>query len=124
MEKICLGYDSVIQFLRGDPSVVEKLRYYADREEICLTPFTMVHLLETINKKEVLTSFLANVTVLSFDRRAAVIYNKILIEQGKSTDDGVLDFNVMIAAICIANNAFLLTKATKRFDGIKGLKKV
>ncbi len=124
MERICIDYDAALGFLKGDPNMVEKLRYYADREEICMTPFTMIHLLESVRRKEVLSAFLSNVKILPFDRRAAFIYNKLLFEQGKPAEEDVLDYNMMTAAICLANEAFLLTKSTKRFDGIKGLKKV
>lgn len=123
MEKICLGYDAVLDFLRGEPSTVEKLQYYANQEEICITGVTLYHLLETVHKKEVVISFANSVTILPFDRKAAVIANKLNREITEKGMDPPTE-SVMTAAVCMANDAFLFTRKPANYEGIRGLKKV
>jgi predicted nucleic acid-binding protein len=123
MEKICLDLDAVLDFLRGEPSTVEKLNYYANQEEICITGITLYNLLGTVNKKDVVISFANSVTILPFDRKAAVIASKI----SKDINDRGVDpstESLLTAATCMANDAFLFTKKPANFEGIRGLKKV
>ncbi|MEW6721733.1 MAG: type II toxin-antitoxin system VapC family toxin [Candidatus Micrarchaeota archaeon] len=124
MEKICLDFEIAIDFLRGDPATIEKLRYYADREEICITSITMMHLMETVSKSEVVSAFAGTVTVLPFDKKAAQVASKIINEfkdkgEARRADDGILT-----AAICMANDAFIYSRSPAKFDGIKGLRRV
>ena len=124
MEKICLDFETALDFLCGEPATIEKLKYYADREEICITSFTMLHLLQTINKPDVVTAFTNSITILPFDRRAAqhaANISKDLEEQG---DLHKRMESIMTAAICIVNDAFLFSRSQSKFDGIKGLRKV
>jgi predicted nucleic acid-binding protein len=125
MEKICLDLEAALDFLRGDPATIEKLKYYAAREDICITSLTMMHLSEVINKPEVVSAFAANVTILPFDKKAATVAGKIMNELKDRGDGGQkMNESVMTAAICMANDAFLFAKSNAKFDGIKGLKKV
>lgn len=124
MEKICLDFETALHFLRGDPATLEKMKYYADSEEICVTSFTLFHLTEAIKKPDAVNAFANNVTVLPFDRRAAhiaAVINRDKAEDG--TWQGMTE-TVMTAAICMANDALLFSKSPSKFDGIKGLKKV
>ena len=124
MEKICLDFEIAIDFLRGDPATIEKLRYYADREEICITSITMMHLTETISKGEVVSAFAGTVTVLPFDRKAAQVASKILNEFRDKGETRRIDDGILTAAICMANDAFIYSRSPSKFDGIKGLRKV
>lgn len=124
MEKICLDFEIAIDFLRGDPATIEKLRYYADREEICITSLTMMHLLEAISKGEVVSAFAGSVTVLPFDKKAAQVASKILNEFKDKGETRRIDDGILTAAICMANDAFVYSRAPAKFDGIKGLRKV
>src|SRR4030095_14622485 len=125
MEKICLDFETALDFLRGDPATIEKLKYYADREEICITSLTMMHLLETVSRPEVVSAFAGNVTVLPFDKKAAHVASKIMNEMRDRGDGGQrMTDSVLTAAICMANDAFLFSRPSTRFDGIKGLRKV
>ena len=124
MEKICLDFEAALDFLRGEPKTIEKLGFYADREEICITSTTLFHLFETVTKREVVGAFANSVTVLPFDRRSAQIaasINRELDEQGYM--HGGTE-SVLTAAVCIANDALLFSKSFEKFDGIRGLKKV
>jgi len=123
MEKICLGYDAVLDFLRGEQSTVEKLHYYANQEEICITGITLYNLLQTISKRDVVISFANSVTILPFDRKAAVIADKINNELSEKGVEPPAE-SVLTAAICMANDAFLFTRKAANFEGMRGLKKV
>jgi predicted nucleic acid-binding protein len=124
MEKICLDFETALEFLRGDPATIEKLKYYADREEVCITSLTMMHLLETVNKSDVIAAFAANVTVLPFDKKSAQVASKILNEMREHGEYGQITDIVLTAAICMANDALLFSKSATKFSGIRGLRKV
>ncbi len=124
MEKICLDFETALDFLRGDPSTIEKLKYYAHREELCITSLTLMHLFETITKRGVVVAFANSVTVLPLDKKAAQIASQINRDiQGKGEIPKMIE-SVLTAAICMANDAFLFSRSTWKFDGIKGLKRV
>lgn len=124
MEKICLDFETALDFLMGDPSTIEKLRYYADREEICITSLTLMQLLETIKKEEVIINFSNSVSILPFDKRAAGIATKLNREiRMKGELPKPMD-SVLTASICIANDAFIFTRNAWKFEGIRGLRKV
>jgi len=123
MEKICLDYHTALDFLRGDPSVVEKLNYYADREEICISSLTLTRLLFTVRRPEVVSSFANSVTILPVDHKTAVVSSKIKKDMDENKKE-LPHETLLVAAVCIANNAFLYTKRHADFEGIKGLRKV
>lgn len=124
MEKICLDYETALHFLRGDPATKEKLMYYADREEICITSMTMLQLLETIRKREAVQDFANSVTILPFDKKAAAIATKLNMEiKGRGEIPKPMD-SILTASICIANDAFMYTRKPEKFEGIRGLRKV
>jgi len=124
MERICMDFEIAVDFLRGDNATIEKMRYYADREELCVTSFTMLHIIEAITKPEVVSAFANGVTVLPFDRKAAQIAAAINRELEAKGDAGKRGEIVLTAAICIANDALLYSRTPSKFDGIKGLRKV
>ncbi len=119
-----MDFEAALDFLRGEPSIIDKMRYYADHEEICITSLTMMHLLEVINKPEVVSSFSASVTVLPFDKKSAQIASKILNEMKDRSDGFRITDSILTAAICMANDALLFSKSSTKFSGIKGLRKV
>ncbi len=123
MEKICLDNDVVLDFLCGDKATVEKLRYYASNEQLCINAITSMELSTTIKKREVLEEFLRNISILPFDREATKIATKILNE---TMEKGIVPHfsTVLTASVCIANSAFLFTNNRSRFEGIKGLRLV
>ena len=124
MEKICLDFEAAIEFLRGEQSTIEKLKWYVDREEVCITAFTMAHIIESVKKPEVINRFVNSVTILPFDKKSATILSRLLTElrerglEVKHTD------NLVTASICMANDAFLFTKSPSNYEGAKGLRKV
>jgi predicted nucleic acid-binding protein len=124
MERICLDFETSLDFLRGDPGTIEKLKYYSDREELCITSLTLMHLLETVKKREVVISFANSMTILPFDKKAAQIAYQINRDiQGKGEIPKMME-SVLTAAICMGNDAFIFSRSSWKFDGIKGLKRV
>lgn len=124
MEKICLDFETALDFLRGDPGTIEKLKYYADREELCITSLTMMHLLESVSKRDVVGAFANSVTILPFDKKAAQIASRINRDiRGRGELPKMME-SVLTAAICMANDAFMFSRSSWKFDGIKGLKRV
>jgi predicted nucleic acid-binding protein len=124
MEKICLDFETALDFLMGDPGTIEKLRYYADREEICITSLTLMQLLETIKKEDVISNFSNSVSILPFDKRAAGIATKLNRDIRMSGELPKPMDSVLTASICIANDAFIFTRSAWKFEGIRGLRKV
>jgi predicted nucleic acid-binding protein len=121
MEKICLDTDVVLDFLCGEKSVVEKLKYYTERDQICITSFTLLQLHSAIRKPEVINAFISNVTVLPFDKNCGLIASR-LINELKEKGVRLNIESILTAAICIENNALLFTKNRMLFEGIKQLK--
>lgn len=122
MERICIDFDIILGFLQGEPSSVEKIRYYID-EEICITPFTAYALLRHVNKKEIISQFLSHVTILPFDLRSATLAANIK----RYLDSKNMHVNmehIFNAAICISHGAFLASKNRRAYEGITGLKLV
>ncbi len=125
MEKICLDFDIALDFLRGDPATIEKLKYYADREEICITSLTMMHLMESVSRPEVVAAFASNVTILPFDKKAAQVAAKIMNEMKERGDVPRMTDSVLTAAVCMAHDALLFSSIKNMsYGGIKGLRKV
>ncbi|MBD3210499.1 hypothetical protein GF318_03910 [Candidatus Micrarchaeota archaeon] len=84
----------------------------------------MYHLFETVTKKEAVMKFSNSVTVLPFDKRAAQVASQInqdLVVKGELPK---MMESVLTASICIANDAFLFSRSSWKFDGIKGLRRV
>ncbi len=123
MEKICLDTEIAIDFLKGEPATVEKLKYYTMREEICINALTFIQLVTAIRKQEVANAFVNSVTVLDFDKKAAQTASRVIKDSREAGHLHKID-SIITAAICITNDAFLFTKERKRFEGIKGLKLV
>ncbi|MGV8085898.1 MAG: type II toxin-antitoxin system VapC family toxin [Candidatus Bilamarchaeum sp.] len=125
MEKICLDFEAALDFLRGDNAILEKLKYYLASENICITSFTMLFLFQSLRKPDLVTAFVNQVTVLPFDGKSAQLAAAINheLEDGPKAGSKRLE-DIMTAAICISNDAFLFSRNPSRYDGIKGLRKV
>ena len=89
-------------------------------------PIRTVHFYLAKNKTaslEQMQEFVAAIDIVEFSKNAAEIYGKKYAElqkQGKQTQE----FDLMIASICIAHNAILITRNGKDFKHIKDLKYV
>jgi predicted nucleic acid-binding protein len=124
MEKICLDFEAALDFLRGEPATIEKLMYYADREEICITSMTLMHLYETVSRQEVVGAFAANVTILPFDKKAAQTATRLMNDLREHGESAQITESLLTAGVCMANDALLYAKTPARYVRIRGLKKV
>lgn len=118
-----MNIEVVIDFLCGDKTTVEKLRYYADKEELCISSSTLMLLLLGVKKTESIRQFTNNVNILPFDKSAATVSAKIAEE---CKEKGVvMDWKDLItASTCLSNRAFLFTRNRKDFEHVKNLKLV
>lgn len=119
-----MDFETALDFLRGDPATIEKLKYYADREELCVTSLTMLHLFETVKKREAVVRFSNSVTVLPFDKNSSQLAHQINKDLSERGEIPKMMESVFTAAICMANDAFLFSRTSWKFDGMKGLKRV
>ncbi|MFH0884770.1 MAG: type II toxin-antitoxin system VapC family toxin [Candidatus Micrarchaeota archaeon] len=124
MEKICLDFKAALDFLRGDPATIEKLMYYADREELCITSMTLMHLYETVSRQDVVGAFAANMTVLPFDKKAAQMATKVMNELREHGESVQITDSLLTAGVCMANDALLYAGTPGNYVRIRGLKKV
>lgn len=122
MEKICLDSEVIVDFLRGERNTVEKIKQY-EEEELCATTLTIFELLLAIRKQEIVNQFIRNITPLSFDEKCGIIAARIYND---SQDIGMVRpvRNIITAAVCINNGAFLVTKNRNYYERIRGLKLV
>lgn len=123
MEKICLDYSAALDFLKGEKTVAEKLNYYINNDEICISALTLAHLLYTVKKQDVIISFANSVTILPIDRKAVVVSSKLRNELAENANE-ISHETLMNAAVCIVNDAFLFTRRAADYEKIKGLKRV
>jgi len=120
MEKICIDFDMVLEFLEGKFVAVEKIKNYSE-EELCVSVFTAYELLSTVSREEIIQQFLSNITILPFDKNSATLASNIkkyLSEKG-------VDINlrkIFNASICISNGAFLVAKNHTPYENIRSLK--
>lgn len=123
----CLDSDIIIEYLRGNESIksnIENLEKY----EFFITSINLCELyrgafLSQNSERAIglINKFLETVNILDFDVYSCELYGKVYAELkkiGRLTQDS----DLMIAAICIANNKILITKNKKHFEKIKGLK--
>jgi predicted nucleic acid-binding protein len=124
MDKVCLDFEAALDFLRGEKTTLEKVKWYIDREDVCVTAFTVAHLMEAVRKPEVVNAFANSVNVLPFDKKAVHVLNRLITEAREREQQLKTMDHLVTASICIANEALLLTKSPANYDGVKGLKRV
>lgn len=121
MTKICLDTDVVLDFLKGHKAAVAKIRHYVDHDELSITSLTFFELVSAVRKKGRVLPILDNLTLLPFDKKAALRANKIHESlQGQKIEIGMRE--LMNSSICIENEAWLYTKNRAPYDGVEGLR--
>lgn len=127
----CIDSDVLIDFLRNDfvtVSFLESLKTRTlDDGELKITSVNSYEVLRgfsrhTQHPKYVRAmQFLSTFDVLEFDfqssQKAAEIFEQLRL-QGHMIDEG----DILIAAICISRDESLLTRNTKHFERVPGLK--
>ena len=123
----CLDSNIVIENFSGNKQIESRLREIANHD-VFITPVTLCELYKgaflsnDLEKKVIMiNNFLKAVNLLDFDTYSCELYGKIysdLKKAGRLTQD----FDLMIAAICKANNKILITRNKKHFENITELK--
>ena len=127
----CLDTNIVIEIFRKNIEIAEKIKELeAQQVTMSLNPVVLCELFRGVYlaknqtaSLEQMQEFVAAIEIVELSKNAAEIYGKKYAElqkQGKQTQE----FDLMIASICIAHNAILVTRNNKDFANIKDLKYV
>lgn len=124
MEILCLDTEVVIDYIRDKKPCSEWADNALRRYSCCVTSITIYELKFGIvfaGRKDAYASMLAELPVLNFEQKAALIAGEIHAKLCLNRQD-IGPKDVFIASICIANNCALLTKNKKHFERVKNLK--
>lgn len=123
----CLDTNIVIYYQNNNKKVVNKL-LSVNEDDVCITHITRMELFygafksQRIQENLILQStFCDEIEVVNSSKESDEIFGKIksnLKKSGLITDD----LDLIIASICLANDLTLVTKNTKHFENIQGLK--
>ncbi len=126
---VCLDSSFIIDNFRGETRAVEMRKSLEKRGEVLFIPTPVImelalgaHLSKRMeDEKEKINRFLSDSTILEFDKESAFLGGKIeaeLMKKGSLIEPE----DIMIAAIAMINNEPLVTRNTKHFARIEGLK--
>ena len=124
----CLDTDVIVEYLRGNPKIVERLSsIYEKGGKLHTTFINLCELYKGIytshhkEKEEVdINVLLYTVKLLEMNQQSCIFFGKEwnrLQKSGKQTQ--ILD--LMIASVSIANNLTFMTRNKKHYENIKGL---
>jgi predicted nucleic acid-binding protein len=125
----CLDTNIVIDFFRNDEKIRKKMQ---ERElqniQLSVTPIVLCELWQGAylapkqkNPTDLIVTFLHSADIINFTEEACRIFGEqyaLLQKGGRQTQES----DLMIAAICIAHDAILITRNENDFKNIKGLK--
>ncbi len=124
--KYLIDTDILIYFLKNNERVAKKMSKISS-DDIVTSIINYTELLfgaynslrsESNLKK--FKAFLKNINVLDFDKEAAEIFARLKTKL-KREGNIIADMDLMIASICLANNATLVTNNLKHFSRIETL---
>jgi predicted nucleic acid-binding protein len=121
--KICLDTGVVLDFFKGDMKTVQKIKQYSKADLLCISSLSYFELLTVIKGQgrwDVL-KVVDKMEMLNFDRKASVRAGKIY-EQAMDAHMDMGMREIVNAAVCVSNNALLLTTERRHYEGVKGLK--
>ena len=123
----CLDTDVIIWYFKGDQLIKSKIDAI-EKSELFTTTITLCELyrgafLSQNSEKNliIVNKLLESINIMGLDAYSCQLYGKIYAELKKS-GNLTQDCDLMIAALCIANDKILATRNRKHFDKIKGLK--
>ncbi len=125
--KYVLDTDTIIYFLKGEPHVANKI-LKVDNKAISTTIishselFFGVYNSSHIEKNhKLITGFLDRISIFPYDENASHKFGEIKAKL-KSKGQLIADLDLMIASICIAQNATLVTNNSRHFEKVPHLK--
>ena len=126
MGLIFLDTNTIIHYLKGEPSVVQNI-HRRDRTELALPAIVLYELevgtLRSVGSKrrKILEKGLQGIDIVPFDAEAAVQAAQIRV-QLESLGISIGPLDILIAGAALSRNALLVTNNTKEFSRIKGLR--
>lgn len=125
----CLDTNIIVDFFQNEKAIVQKMSELEQQQvTIVCTTIILCELYKGAylgsrqkERLDLVEAFLKRARILEFTKYAADIFGQRYAElqkQGKQTQE----FDLMIASICIAHNAILVTKNHKDFANIKDLR--
>ncbi len=121
MARICLDTDIILEYLKGEPTAIKKIGYYLENEQLSTTAVNAFELLSKIKKERHprLLAFLGTIDMLEFDKTAAITAANIFKSRKGKKKLGTRE--ILIAAICLSTDSYLLTSDRSKYQGISGL---
>jgi len=121
-----LDTNTVIHYLRGQPSVVSRLQGASSRE--LAIPSIVAYEIEygtlkigSSRRRQIVSLLLAGIQQVPFDREAALESARIRIDlEARGLLIGPMD--LLIAGTAVSRGAVLVTNNTKEFSRVKGLR--
>ena len=125
----CLDTNIIVDFFQNEKAIVQKMSELEQQQvTIVCTPIILCELYKGAylgsrqkERLDLVEAFLKRARILEFTKYAADIFGQRYAElkkQGKQTQE----FDLMIASICVAHNAILITRNESDFKNIKNLK--
>ena len=120
MVKIFLDTKALLEYLAGKESIVDKVRQYVGKEELCITSITYLEvslvLRDDMVKEEIGNSFAIVEISKEISDKASEIYD--YLEEIRKPNIR----EVITAASCIVNNAYLIPGERKSYVDVPGIK--
>ena len=127
----CLDTNIIVDLFQNEKEIVQKMSELEQQQvSIAVTPIILCELYKGAylgsrqkERLDLVEAILERARILEFTNHASRVFGQTYAElqkQGKQTQEA----DLMIAAICIAHNAILVTRNHKDFANIKDLKMV
>lgn len=125
----CLDTNIIVDFFQNEKSILQKMQELEQQQvSFAITPVILCEMYKGAylgsrqkERVELIEALLKTTKILEFTKQASDIFGQKYAELqklGKQTQE----FDLMIASICIAHNAILITRNKKDFSNIKELK--
>lgn len=122
-----LDTDILIYFLKGEARVVRKMLHteseavhttIISHSELFFGAYHSAHIEKNLKK---ISQFLNNISIMPYDEEASSLFGQLKAKL-KIKGKLIADMDLMIASICLSQNATLVTNNTKHFEKVPHLK--
>lgn len=122
-----LDTDTLIYFLKGEPHVVKKMLQVEsgaihttiiNHSELLFGAYNSAHVEKNLKN---ITGFLSSISILPYDEEASETFGQLKAKL-KLKGKLIADMDLMIASICLAQNATLVTNNARHFERVNHLK--
>ena len=120
MVKIFLDTKALLEYMAGKESIVEKVKLYIGREELCITSITFLEV-SLVLKNELLIDEISNsFTIVEINKDIAEKAREIYLYIEEIRKPSIRE--VITASACIVNKGFLIPGSKKEYVDIPELK--